>query len=93
MKNVSKVSALALLKFDALEQGLEVAGTEALVVATLDDLDEHGRAVLERFRENLEKIFRLIIHERLKTQLYKTFLKAFKENEKGMKLLRAKLFC
>ena len=84
MKNVSKVSALALLKFDALEQGLEVAGPEALVVATLDDLDEHGRAVLERFRENLPKIFRFIIYGRLKTQLEtKTFGKPSRRMRTG----------
>ena len=56
MRNFLKVSAFALLELDALEQGLEVAGPEALMVATLNDLDEDGRAVLERFRENLEKI-------------------------------------
>lgn len=54
MKGNLKVSTFALLQLDALEEGLEVAGAEAGMVAALNDLDEGGWTILERFREDLE---------------------------------------
>jgi hypothetical protein len=41
-------------QLNALEEGLEVSGAEALMVVALDDLDEDGRPVLERLREDLD---------------------------------------
>ena len=54
MKGNLKVSTFALLQLDALEEGLEVAGAEAGMVAALNDLDEGGWTILERFREDLK---------------------------------------
>ena len=52
MKGNLKVSTFALLQLDALEEGLEVAGAEAGMVAALNDLDEGGwtdiRAVAQK---------------------------------------------
>ena len=59
MKGNLKVSTFALLQLDALEEGLEVAGAEAGMVAALNDLDEGGWTILERFREDLKVKFRL----------------------------------
>ena len=50
-----EVSTLVLLELDGLEESLEVACAEAGVVVPLDDLDEHGRPVLEGLREDLKK--------------------------------------
>ena len=50
----SEVPPLVLLELDALEERLEVARPEPLVVVALDQLDEHRRPVLQRLREDLE---------------------------------------
>ena len=50
----SEVPPLVLLELDALEERLEVARPEPLVVVALDYLDEHRRPVLHRLREDLE---------------------------------------
>ena len=51
----SKVTPQVLLDLDALEERLEISGPESLVVVPLDDLDEHGRTVLQGLRENLKR--------------------------------------
>ena len=50
----SEVAPLVLLELDTLEERLEVARPEPLVVVPLDYLDEHRRPVLQRLREDLE---------------------------------------
>jgi len=50
-----------LVSFDGLEQGLEVAGTEALVIATLNNLEEKRWAILQWLREDLEKVTLVIV--------------------------------
>lgn len=57
----SEVAALSLLHFDCFEEGLEVAGAEALVVPSLDNFQEKGRAILQRLRENLEKVSLIVV--------------------------------
>src|SRR5215218_3988393 len=51
-----KVSSLLLFALDGLEQGLEVALTEAARAVALDDLEEDGRPVAERLCEDLEQV-------------------------------------
>ena len=51
-----EVSALVLFQLDGLEEGLEVSGAESGVIVPLDDLDEHGGAILERLGEDLERV-------------------------------------
>ena len=47
---------LFLFQLDGLEQRLEVALAEALRAVALDDLDEHGGAVLDGLGEDLQQI-------------------------------------
>lgn len=58
---LSKVSSLALVDFDGLEEGLEVTCSKALVVPSLDDFNEEGWSVLERLGEDLQQISLLIV--------------------------------
>ena len=46
--HVSQVSSLILFVFQGLEQALEVTGTEAPEVSSLDDFNEDGGSVFER---------------------------------------------
>src|SRR5712691_1727895 len=55
-----EVPALGLLALDRLEQRLEVADTEAARTVPLDDLEEEGRAILDRSREDLEEVALLV---------------------------------
>src|SRR4051794_19659863 len=57
----SEVAASSLLALDGLEQGLEVAGAEALGTFTLDDLEEDGRPIGDRLAEDLQEIAVLIL--------------------------------
>ena len=50
----SKVASAALFDFDRLEQTLEVACSEALVVAALDNFKEQGRTIFHWLSENLK---------------------------------------
>lgn len=59
--STSEVATLGLLQFDGLEQRLEVSGTEALMVASLNDFDEERGSVLERLREDLQEVALLVI--------------------------------
>ncbi len=49
-----QVPAPLLLPLEGHEQGLEVADPEAAAAVALDDLEEHGRAVLQRVGEDLQ---------------------------------------
>lgn len=55
------VAAEFLLTLDSLEESLEVAGTESLVAAALDDLDEDSGAVLDGLGEDLEQVTGLVV--------------------------------
>lgn len=57
----SQVSTHLLLGFNCLEESFEVAGTEALMVATLDHLHEEGWSVLQRLCEDLEEVTLVIV--------------------------------
>src|SRR5215218_5992464 len=58
--DVLEVAAPRLLDLDRLEQRLEVAHAEAARPVALDDLEEEGRAVLDRAREDLEEVALLV---------------------------------
>jgi hypothetical protein len=49
-----EVAASVLFDLEGFKEGLEVALTEALAAAATDDLEEKGRAVLQRLGEQLE---------------------------------------
>ena len=51
-----QVPASVLFVLEGFEEGLEVALAEALASAAADDLEEEGRPVLQRFREELEEV-------------------------------------
>lgn len=55
------VAAEFLLALDGLEESLEVTGTESLVAATLDDLNEDSGAVLNGLGEDLEQVAGLVV--------------------------------
>src|SRR4051794_40852284 len=57
----SEVAAPRLLPLDRLEEGLEVAGAEALRALPLDDLEEHGRTVADVLGEQLEQVAVLVL--------------------------------
>ena len=48
-----KVATQGLLSLNGLEQGLEVASSEALVVPSLNDFEEKSRAVLQWLGKDL----------------------------------------
>jgi len=50
-----------LFVFQGLEQALEVTGTEAPEVSSLDDLNEDGGSVFERLSEELQQVAVVII--------------------------------
>jgi len=56
-----EVSPRLLVRLDTLEQGLEIASAEALMIMTLDYLDKHCGLVLNRFGEDLEQVSLVII--------------------------------
>ena len=45
-----------MFEFERFEERLEVSLAEALRTMPLDDLDEHGGAVLDRLAEDLEQV-------------------------------------
>src|SRR5690606_26503483 len=51
-----QAAAPGLLQLDRLKERLEVALAEALAAPPLDHLDEHGRAVLQGAREDLQQV-------------------------------------
>src|SRR6516164_4963781 len=51
----SEVASAGLIALHGLEEGLEIALTEAAGAATLDDLEEDGRAVGDGFGEDLQQ--------------------------------------
>src|SRR5687768_11918976 len=51
-----EVPAERLLALDGLEESFEVALTEADGAVTLDHLEEEGRAILGRLREDLKQV-------------------------------------
>ncbi len=51
-----KVASELLLSLYSLEQSLEVAGAEAIVVPSLNDFEKECRAVLQGLHEHLQKI-------------------------------------
>ena len=57
----SEVSTQRLFSLNGLEKSLEVTCTEALMVASLDYLQEKGRAVLDRLGEDLEQVALIVI--------------------------------
>src|SRR3954452_11307839 len=56
MPSFLEVAPPVLLALDRLEQGLEVAFAEAARAVALDDLEEHGRPVADRLREDLQQV-------------------------------------
>ena len=50
------VAAQCLFALDRLEERLEVAVAEAASAVALDHLEEQGRPVLRRLREDLEQV-------------------------------------
>ena len=56
-----QISPRCLINFDTLEESLEVSGTEALVVASLDDFNEDGWTILDWFGEYLQKVAVIIV--------------------------------
>ena len=62
----SEVATESLLSLDSLEESLEVASTEALMVPSLDDLQEEGGAILYGLGENLEQVtLRVVVNQNL----------------------------
>ena len=57
----SEVSSLLLFGLDCLEERLEVTSTEALMVSTLDDLEEESWSVFERLGEDLEQVALVVV--------------------------------
>ena len=55
-RNASEVSSPLLLTLDRLEEGLEVALSEAAGAVALDDLEEHGRPVARGLGEDLQQV-------------------------------------
>src|SRR4051794_2458094 len=51
-----QVAAQRLFALDGLEERLEVAIAEAACAVALDDLEEDGRAVADRLREDLQQV-------------------------------------
>ena len=56
-----QISPRCLINFDTLKESLEVSGTEALVVASLDDFNEDGWTILNRFGEYLQEVAVIIV--------------------------------
>src|SRR5215472_15970761 len=56
----SEVAAAGLFPLDRLEQRLEVALAEPLRAVPLDQLEEHGRPVLDRLGEHLQQVAVLV---------------------------------
>ena len=59
--SVLQISPRCLINFDTLEESLEVSSTEALVVASLDDFNEDGWTILDRFGEYLQEVAVIIV--------------------------------
>lgn len=57
----SQVSADGLVSFDGLKESLEVSGTKALMVATLDHLHEDRGTILQGLCEDLEEVALFIV--------------------------------
>ncbi len=53
--DVLEISSVCLVQLNGLEERLKVPCAKALVIAALDQLDEHRGAVLQWFREDLRK--------------------------------------
>ena len=58
---LSEVASPSLLDFNRLEETLEVACTEALVVVSLDDLEEKSWSVLNRLGEDLKEVALVVV--------------------------------
>ena len=56
-----EVSPLVLFELDALEERLEVAGAEAVVVVPLDYLDKDRGPVLQRLGEDLQQVAVVVV--------------------------------
>src|SRR4051794_28906410 len=64
MRCLLEVPAQLLLALDRLEQSLEVTVAESARAVALDHLEEDGRAVAGRLREDLEQIALVVaVHE------------------------------
>ena len=61
VSHTSEISSRGLIQLNTLEQSFEVAGPEALMVVSLDDLEEDSWPILHRLREDLQKIAIVII--------------------------------
>ena len=57
----SEVASQGLLDFNALEQGLEVSSTKALMIASLDDFQEESGAILEGLGEDLQQVTLVVV--------------------------------
>jgi len=57
----SEVSSLLLFGFNGLEEGLEIASSETLMVPSLDDFEEESRSVLDRLSEDLEQVALVVV--------------------------------
>ena len=56
-----EVSTSGLLTFNGLEERLEVASTESVVVVALDDFQEDSGAVLAGLGEDLEEVALVVV--------------------------------
>ena len=56
-----QISARSLIQFNTLEKSFEVASPEALMVVSLNDLEEDSWTILHGLREDLQKIAIVII--------------------------------
>ena len=56
-----QISARSLIQFNTLEKSFEVASPEALMVVSLNDLEEDSWTILHGLREDLQKVPIVII--------------------------------
>ena len=61
MSHTLQISSRSLIQFNTLEQSFEVAGSEALMVVSLDHLEKDSWPVLHGLREDLQEIAIVIV--------------------------------
>lgn len=73
---LSKIAAELLLGLNGFEQSLEVAGSETLMVSSLDNLQEESWAVLCVLGEDLQEVaFLVVVDQNLQfSQNFNVFL-------------------
>lgn len=61
MKFLIKITPSGLLILNGLEETLEIAHTEAVVVISLDDLNEDSWSVFQRLGEELQEVTLIVV--------------------------------